>query len=72
MLLRPLLAPFILGCALGVGATMLIARRSGEARAPDLPPDPPAREIAPAPIMVGEMPDDLSLQEIYERVSFFG
>jgi hypothetical protein len=71
MLLRPLLATFVLGCALGAGATFLASRRSApepeavKAISPKLTPRPEA------PVMVGEMPDDLSLQEIYERVSFF-
>jgi hypothetical protein len=68
MLLRPLLATFVLGCALGVGATFLASRRSA--------PEPEAvKAVTPKPVApvlsahAGDIPDDL--HEIYDRVSFF-
>ena len=70
MPLRPLLTTFVLGCALGVATTLLFKRRSTTAEPERLKPvEMPSREVAALPDF--EMPDDLSLQEIYDRVSFF-
>lgn len=66
MLLRPLLATLFLGSAIGVGVKLL-CREEPRAKAPPVR-EPFDREIAPS--MIGEMPDDLTLRELYERVSF--
>jgi hypothetical protein len=68
MLARTLLATFGVGCALGAGAMALFGRRSSTTEPPVLASVPPAREIGP--VESGEFPDDLSLQEVYDRVSF--
>ena len=70
------------GAAFAAGALYLLGtrrrRRKAEARSVEPPAEPrrkvsakkgaPAREIGA--VEVGELPADLSLQEIYQRVSF--
>lgn len=68
MIVRTLLVSFAVGCALGAGAVALLGRRSTATEPPVLAASTPAREIGP--VEPGEFPDDLSLQEVYDRVSF--
>lgn len=69
MLMRPLLTTFVLGCALGVATTLLLKRHPTPAEPDGVKPvEVQSREVAALPEF--EMPDDLSLQEIYDRVSF--
>jgi hypothetical protein len=74
MMTRIAVAAFVLGSALGVGAMYMSEQwRSARSvrsapreveRTPQL-----AREIAPVSLESAEFPADLSLEEIYDRVS---
>lgn len=71
MIVRTLLATFAFGCAIGAGVVALLGRRVAVVEPSLEAARPPADD---RPIVAGdfsEFPDELSLRDVYDRVSHF-
>lgn len=71
MIERTLLATFALGCVIGAGAMALMGRRSAAVEPVVEAKREPNYDRPAVAGDFSEFPDDLSLRDVYDRVSHF-